>query len=190
MEKKNELAHETQNHVEKIEASNTPSGKIQHLGSDATRRKRRDRSDGRVRLAHAGREATAQFLAAPKSLRKFKSLTALAEYHDVARMTVHRWRQEVSVMQRTHWLSLRHKIAGDLLARQAWLHIMKKVIEMAKKGDFRAIKFIESRAWAEELGVQQSQLTASVCVADLFGTDGGDEEERKDDNRQAEGGDR
>jgi hypothetical protein len=186
MAKKLEVAHETQNHDETIEASNTPSEQIQHGAPSGPRQKRRDGYDGREPLPYPGHEAVAQFRAAPPSLRKFESLTALATHFKVTRMTVHRWRQDIDVMQRTYWLSMRNKVAGDLLARQAWVRIMKKVIEMAKKGDFRAIKFIESRAWAEELGVQQSQLSASICVADLFGTDVSDEEEGQDDNQQSE----
>jgi hypothetical protein len=190
MEKKNEVAYETQNHDEAIEASNAPSEKIRHGAPSGPRQKRRDRYDGREPLPYSGHEAVAQFLAAPACLRKFKSLTDLAAHFKVTRMTAYRWKQDIDVMQRASWLFMRNKIAGDLLARQAWLRIMKKVIEMAKKGDFRAIKFIESRAWAEELGVQQSQLSASICVEDLFGADEDDQAGEHDDNRQTEGEDR
>ena len=187
MEQKNEVVREVQNHEENFEAPNAPSKKIQHATPSGPRQKRRYSYDGSEPLAYAGHEAIAQFLAAPTSLRKFKSLTVLAAHFKVTRMTVHRWRQDIDVMQRVYWLSMRNKIAGDLLARQGWLGIMKKVIEMAMEGDFRAIKFLESRAWAEELGIKQPQLSAGVCVADLFGTEEEDEAEEQDDNRQTEG---
>jgi hypothetical protein len=190
MAEKIDVAGETQNHDETLKASNAPSEKIRLRAPSGPRQKRPERYDGREPLPYAGHEAVAQFLAAPAaSLRKFKSLTALATYFKVTRMTVHRWKQDVDVMQRAYWLSMRNRIAGNLLARQAWLRIMEKVIEMAKNGDFRSIKFIESRAWAEELEIQQSQLSASVCIADLFGPDRYDEEEGQDDNWEAEGGD-
>jgi hypothetical protein len=190
MEKKNEVAYETQNHDEAIEASNAPSEKLRHGAPSGPRQKRRDRYDGREPLPSAGHECVAQFLAAPTSLRKFESLTALATHFKVTRMTVHRWKQDIDVMRRTYWLSMRNKVTGDLLARQAWVRIMKKVIEMAKKGDFRAIEFIERHAWAKDLEIKQTQLSASICVADLFGADEGDEEEGQDDNQQTEGGNR
>jgi hypothetical protein len=190
MSKQIELAHQTQNHYETIESSNAPSEKIRHGAPSGPRQKRRDRYDGREPLPYVGHEAVAQFLAAPTSLRKFKSLAALAAHFKVTRMTVHRWKQDSDVMQRAYCLSLRNKIAGDLLARQAWLRIMEKVIEMAKKGDFRAIKFIELHAWAEDLEIKHTELSASVCVADLFGTDEGDEAEEQEDIQQTEGEDR
>jgi hypothetical protein len=172
------------------EAGVPTSAKIQRVGSNATRRKRRDRSDGCAQLAHAGREAVAQFMASPTFLRKFKSLTALAAHFKVTRMTAYRWKQDNDVTQRAYWLSMRNKIAGDFLARQGWLRIMKKVIEMAQKGDFRAIEFIERHAWAKDLEIKQTQLSASVCVADLFGTDEGYEEKEQDDHQHVQGGGR
>jgi hypothetical protein len=187
MDEKNKVAYETQNHDGTIEASSAPSEKIVPGAPSGRRQKRRDRYDGREPLPYAGHESVAQFLAAPASLRKFKSLTALAAHFEVTRMTVHRWKQDIDVMQRAYWLSMRNKIAGDLLARQASLRIMKKVIEMAVNGHFRAIEFVWSRAYGEELGIQQSRLNASVCAADLFGTDEDDQAEEQDDNRQTEG---
>jgi hypothetical protein len=191
MVEKIDVASETQNHDETHKASNAPSEKIQLRAPSGPRQKRRERYDGREPLPYAGHEAVAQFLAAPPtSLREFKSLTALAAHFKVTRMTVHRWKQDSDVMQRAYWLSKRNKIAGDLLARQAWLRIMEKVIEMAKNGDFRAIKFIEFHAWAEDLKIKQTEISASICVGDLFGANDGEEEEEQDHNQQSEGGDR
>jgi hypothetical protein len=190
MEVNNDVSSEAQNHEETVEALNAPSEKIQYGAPSGPRQKHRDKYDGREPLIYPGHEAVAQFLAAPTSLRDFKSLTALAAHFNVTRVTVYRWKHDVNVLRRAYWLSMRNKIAGDLLARQAWLPIMKKGIEMAKNGDFRAIKFIESQAWTQELGIQQSQHTATVCVADLFGADEDDQAVERDDNQNTEGEDR
>jgi len=82
-------------------------------------------------------------------------------------------------------------MVGDLRARRAWPRIMQKAVEMASKGDLQAIKFCESRAWAEKPRVEQSQLCASVLIEDLFGPGEDDEAEGvQDPSRRTEGGSR
>jgi hypothetical protein len=165
--------------------------KVRYGAPDGPRQKGREKYDGREPLDYEGHEAVAQFLATPKSDREFESLTALADHFNVTRMTVHRWKQDVEVMQRANWLSLCNQMAGDLVARREWQQIMEKAVELARAGDVQAMKFCESRAWPEELPVEHSQVSKTVSIKDLFGIDKGDDpEEPKDHNRHAEGGDR
>lgn len=48
------------------------------------------RYDGHEPLEYPGHEAVAQYLAAPESLREFKSFSDLANHFHVSRMTIHR----------------------------------------------------------------------------------------------------
>jgi hypothetical protein len=82
-------------------------------------------------------------------------------------MTVHRWKQDIEVMQRAYWLSMRNQMAGDLVPRREWQQIMDRAVELAKSGDIQAMKFCESRAWREELRVKHSQISAGVWVEDF-----------------------
>jgi hypothetical protein len=176
---------------EAVQAPGVLSEKVRYGAPDGPRQKRREKYDAREPLDYPGHEAVAQFLATPKSDREFKSLTALANHFHVTRMTVHRWKQDIEVMQRAHWLSMRNQMAGDLVARSEWPQIMETAVQLAKAGDVQAMKFCESRAWPDELRVEHSQLSATVSVKDLFGVDKRDEqEELQGDNGRAEGGDR
>jgi len=182
---------ENPNHQGAVQAPIPSLEKVRYGAADGPRQKRRERHDGREPLNYAGHEAVAQFLAAPKSDREFKSLTALANHFKVTRMTIHRWKQDIDVMQRAYWLSKRNQMAGDLVARREYPEIMERAVQLAKAGDVQAMKFCESRAWPEELRVEHSQLSATVSVKDLFGIDKRDEpEELQDDNGRAERGDR
>jgi hypothetical protein len=172
-------------------AVGNPSGlseKVRYGAPDGPRQKRRPRHNGREPLDYPGHEALAQFLAAPKSDREFKSLTALANHFNVTRNTAHRWKRDIDVMQRAHWLSTRNQMAGDLVARREWPEIMERAAQLAKSGDVPAMKFCESRAWTKELRAEHFQVSASVSSEDLFGID--EREELQDDDGRAEGGDR
>jgi hypothetical protein len=186
---KNKVEYETQNHDETIEASNRPSEKIRHGAPSGPRKKRRDAYDGREALPYAGHEGVAQFLAAPTSLRKFKSLRALAAHFKVTRMTAYRWGHDPDVIQRAHFLSEINQMAGDLLARQEWSRIMQTAVRKAIEGDLQSIKFCESRAYPKALRLEQRQLSATVSIQDLLGTTENDGvEELPDKNGQEEGG--
>jgi hypothetical protein len=163
----------------KVEPPNLQSEEIRQDASDGPRRKREGKNyDGSSPLSSPGHEALAQYLAAPKSLRKFRSDIEFAKHFQVTRMTVYRWKQNPEVIERAFWLSAYNQMIGDLRARQEWPRIMEKVVEMATKGDIQAIKFCESRAWAEKLQVTQSQLSASILIEDLLGTCEGNESEK------------
>ena len=165
--------------------------KIRNGAPDGTRKNRCRKHDGSEALEHPGREALAQFLAAPRSLREFKSYSALANYFHMSRMTIYRWRFEVEVMQRAYFLTMRNEIAGDLEARRAWPEIMRKQVANAKGGDLDATRFCELHAWRPNPRVEQSHLSVSVSTLDLFGTNQEDEaDELQDDDRQSQGDDR
>jgi hypothetical protein len=162
--------------------------KVRYGAPDGPRQKRRERYDGREPLDYPGHEAVAQFLAAPTSDAEFESLAALANHFNVTRMTVHRWKQDIEVLQRAYWLSMHHQIAGDLVARRKWPQIMEKATELAEAGDVQAMKFCEARAWPQELRVEHSQVSTTVSFKGLFGVDEGDEPKKlQRDNRPSEG---
>ncbi len=174
-----------------LESLKEHSGKIRFGASDGPRRKRKGKYDGSSPLIYLGHETVAQHLALPKSLRKFKSDGDIAKHFSVERMTVYRWKKDPDVIQRAYFLSIHNQMVGDLRARRAWPRIMQKAVEMASKGDLQAIKFCESRAWAEKPRVEQSQLCASVLIEDLFGPGEDDEAEGvQDPSRRTEGGSR
>src|ERR1700682_2441833 len=175
----------------KREVTDVRLEKIRNGAPDGTRKNRCKKHDGSEALEHPGREALAQFLAAPRSLREFKSYSALANYFHMSRMTIYRWTLEVEVMQRAYFLSMRNEIVGDLEARRAWPEIMRKQVANAKGGDLDAARFCESHAWRPNPRVEQSHLSVSVSTMDLFGTSESDgAEELQDDDRQSQGGDR
>ena len=190
MKPKIEVAIEPQHHDENIESSNTPSKKIRYGAPSGPRQKRRDRYDGREPLEYPGHEAVAQYLAAPKSLREFKSDSHLAKYFRVSRMTVCRWKHDPDVIKRAHFLSEINQMVGDLLARQEWPRIMQTAVQKALEGDLQSIRFCESRAYPKELRVQQSQCNTTVSIQELLGTSEIDDaEELLDKDRQQEGDD-
>jgi len=170
-----------------VEPQKEQSEKIRVGAPDGPRRKRKGKYDGSSPLNYPGHEAIAQHLAAPKSLRQFKSDIEFAKHFQVERMTVYRWKQDPDVIQRAYYLSIMNQMAGDLRARQAWPRIMQEAVQMAIQGDLAAIKFCESRAWAEKQQVAQSQPSARDLIEDLLGTsEGSEEEELQDSTRQTE----
>jgi hypothetical protein len=150
-----------------VEATEVRSVKVRYGAPDGPRQKRKEKYDGRDPLPYLGHEAVAQFIASPKSHREFKSLTALAKRLNVARMTVHRWRRDIDVLRRAEWLSLRNKMAGDLVPRREWVRIMEKAVEIAKSGDVQAMKFCEARAWPEDRQRESSNVESSLSNLSL-----------------------
>ena len=95
-------------------------------------------------------EAIAQYLASPKSIREFKSITDLAQHFNISRQTVYRRTQELYVLERAEWLLTHHKLAGDLTARLHWKRIVAGQVKAAVSGDTRAAQFCKDTAWPEE----------------------------------------
>jgi hypothetical protein len=106
--------------------------------------------DGREPLDDPGREAVAQFLAVPTSMREFSSIVALAEKFAVTRTTVYRWMRERNVLRRADWLSLGNKSVAQLSIRQELPAITEKMAEKAKSGDIQAAKFCSDFAFPKD----------------------------------------
>jgi hypothetical protein len=94
-------------------------------------------------------EAIAQYLATPKSIREFKSITELAAHFKISRMTVYRWTKDPEVLQRAEWLLTHHRLAGDLIARLHWERIVAGQVKAAIAGDTKAAQFCKEQAWPE-----------------------------------------
>lgn len=116
-------------------------------------RKRKRKFDKSTPLDSPEAEAIAQYLATPKSIRDFKSLTDLARNFNVSRMTVYRRTKELSVLQRAEWLLQHHMLAGDLIARLHWERIVAGQVRAAAAGDTKAAQFCKERAWPEDSAV-------------------------------------
>jgi hypothetical protein len=104
-------------------------------------------------------------------------------------MTIYRWKQDSDVIQRARWLSTQNEVAGDLVARREWTRIMEAAAKLAISGNVAAMKFSESRAWRKGVRVEQSLLSTTVSVQELFGSAKVDEGEELDE-QQSEGDDR
>ena len=117
--------------------------------------------DGRTPIEWPGHETVAQYLAAPKSLREFKSDSDLAKHFQVNRMTVHRWKNAPDVIKRAHWLSMQNKMIGDIIARREYPSFMERAVELALKGNIPAMKFCAERAWPEDKRTEKSGTSSS-----------------------------
>jgi hypothetical protein len=159
MRNKNRLTKKCQDQQGIIEAPTTQSEEIRIGPPDGPRPEGSENYNGHTPIEWPGLEAVAQYLAAPKSLREFKSDNDLAKHFRKTRMTIHRWKHHPDVDKRVHWLSNRYRLAGDLLARLNWLRIMQKLVEKAIKGDMQAIKFCEEIAWRQEKQWDKRQIS-------------------------------
>ena len=159
MRNKNRSPKKRQGHQGIVQAPKALSGKMRFGAPDGTRPEGSENYNGHTPIEWPGLEAVAQYLAAPKSLREFKSDNDLAKHFLVTRMTIHRWKLHPDVIKRAHWLSNRYRLAGDLLVRINWPQIMQKASEKAMKGDMQAIKSCEEIAWRQEKQSEKSQIS-------------------------------
>ena len=113
-------------------------------------RKRKRKFDKTKPLDSPEDEAIAQHLAAPKSIREFKSLTDLAKHLNISRMTLYRRTKDLIILQRVEWLLTHYMLAGDLIARLHWERIMAGQVKAAAAGDTKAAQFCKERAWPPE----------------------------------------
>lgn len=97
-------------------------------------------------------EAIAQHLAAPKSIREFKSFVELAELFNISRMTVYRRSKDLSILQRVECLPMYHELAGDPIARRSRGRIVAGQVKAAIAGDTKAAQFCKERAWPADGG--------------------------------------
>jgi hypothetical protein len=112
---------------------------------------RRKDYDGSTALENPACEAIAQFFAAPRQLKQFKSANALAEHFGISRMTVYRRAQNDDLILRIRWLLRKSMQGADLLACREWPGIVQAQVTAALAGDFRAAMFCERRAWRQSL---------------------------------------
>jgi hypothetical protein len=96
-------------------------------------------------------EAIAQFFAAPRQFRQFKSVSALAEHFGISRVTAYRRAQNDDVVLRIKWLLRKSMQGGDLVACQEWPGIVQAQVKAALGGDLRAAMFCQARAWRQSL---------------------------------------
>jgi hypothetical protein len=138
------------------------SEKIRSGAPDGPRQCRRMSHDRREPLEYPGHETVAQFMATPQSMREFKSVTALAKHLNLARKTIHCWMNDVDVMRRAEWLSMRNKGTGDLIPRREWLRIMENMVRLAIGGNVAAAKFCAERAFPEDQQAKKSGLSTET----------------------------
>ena len=98
-------------------------------------------------------EAVAQFFAAPRRLRQFKSVGALAEKFGLSRMTVYRRAEDGDVVLRIRWLLRKSMLSGDLIACREWPGIVGAQVNAALGGDTRAAAFCLNRAWRQQTSI-------------------------------------
>lgn len=113
-------------------------------------RKHKRKQDKTKPLDSPEDEAIAQYLATPKSIREFKSITDLAEHFNICRQTFYRRTNELYVLERVEWLLMHHRLAGDLIARLHWKRIVAGQVKAAAAGDTKAAQFCKEVAWPTE----------------------------------------
>jgi len=95
-------------------------------------------------------ETIAQFFAALRQFRQFKSVGALAEHFGLSRISIYRRLEDVDVILRIKWLVRKSMLSGDFIACLEWRGIMEAQVKAALNGDIRAAVFCQQRAWRQE----------------------------------------
>ncbi len=138
-----------------------PQSGMARVGAPDGPRQNRGKADRREPLEFLGHETVAQFMATPKSLREFESVTALAKHFNVTTKTIYCWMKDDDVMRRAEWLSMRNKRHGDLSIRCRYEEIIEKLIEMASTGNVAAIKLCLDIAFPVDQQAKKSKLSDS-----------------------------
>jgi transposase len=137
------------------------SGRTRSGAPDGPRQKRSKMQDRSEPLEYPGHETVAQFMATPKSLREFESVTAIAKHFNITTKTIYCWMKDDDVMRRAEWLSMRNKRHGDLSIRCRYEEILEKLIEKALTGDIAAMKLCFETAFPEDQQAKKSKLSDS-----------------------------
>ena len=87
--------NQSQNSME----ADAQSGKTR-VGAPDGPRQNRGKADRCEPLEFPGHETVAQFMATPKSLREFESVTALAKHFNITTKTIYCWMKDDDVMRR------------------------------------------------------------------------------------------
>jgi hypothetical protein len=156
---KNISTEEPENHEGMVGSAEEQSEKIRYGAPDGPRPEGSEDYNGHTPIEYPGLEAVAQYLAAPKSLREFKSDNELAKYFDVTRNTIQRWKHHPDVTKRVYSISNRYRMAGDVEVRRNWLQITEKLVEKAMTGDVQAIKLCDEIAWRQEKKLEKLQVS-------------------------------
>ncbi len=127
--------NQSQNSME----ADAQSGRTRFGAPDGPRQKRSKMQDRSEPLEFPGHERVAEFMATPKSLREFESVTALAKHFNITTKTIYCWMKDDDVLRRAEWLSMRNKRHGDLSIRCRYEEIIEKLIEMALTGNVAAV---------------------------------------------------
>ena len=148
---------------ENIATPNACSNVARSRSRDRSRQQDPEELDGSQPLGFPAHEALAQHLSSPKSVRQFKSDSDLAAHFKITRMTVFRWKREPDVIERALWLSMKNKLAGELIVRVEWPEIVERAVAMAKGGNVRAMEFCFKLAWPNN-----AQIDDSIEIDSLF----------------------
>jgi hypothetical protein len=139
------------NSIESPSAAPIEVNSSQPQPPDGHERVRRTDYLGAEPLDDPAYETIAQFFAAPRQFRQFKSVGALAEHLGLSRMTIYRRLEDDDVMLRIRWLVIKSMLSGDLIACREWYAIVEAQVRAALAGDLRAARFCEGRAWRQSI---------------------------------------
>jgi hypothetical protein len=84
-------------------------------------------------------------------------------------MTIYRRAERADVMQRTKWLLEKSMRLGDLIASREWPGIIQAQVDAALKGDVRAARFCEKRAWRQSSNSGFMMAEPRIEVATILG---------------------
>ena len=157
------MSRNDRNSIESHSAAPIELNSSQPQPPDGHERVRRTDYFGAEPLDDPAYETIAQFFAAPRQFRQFKSVGALAEHFGLSRMTIYRRLEDVDVILRIKWLVRKSMLSGDLIACLEWHGIVEAQVRAALAGDLRAAMFCEGRAWRQSsnFGV----MTTEVAIA-------------------------
>ena len=134
------------------------SGKTR-LGAPDGPRQNRGSSDRRKPLELPGHEAVAQFLATQKSLREFKTVTALAKHFNITTKTIYCWMKDDNVMRRADWLSMHNILIDNVAIRCEYPLIAAKMVAMALAGNIPAMKLCADIVREEDQRAKKSEIS-------------------------------
>ena|ERR1700719_1160698 len=156
------------NSIESHSAAPIEVNSSQPQPPDGHERVRRTDYFGAEPLDDPAYETIAQFFAAPRQFRQFKSVGALAERFGLSRMTIYRRLEDVDVMLRIKWLVRKSMLSGDLIACLEWHGIVEAQVRAALAGDLRAAMFCEGRAWRQSSNFGVMTTEAAIAGVDAI----------------------
>jgi hypothetical protein len=162
------MSRNDRNSIESHSAAPIEVNSSQPQPPDGHERVRRTDYFGAEPLDDPAYETIAQFFAAPRQSRQFKSVGALAEHFGLSRMTIYRRLEDVDVMLRIKWLVRKSMLSGDLIACLEWHGIVEAQVRAALAGDLRAAMFCEGRAWRQSSNFGVMTTEAAIAGVDAI----------------------